>query len=61
MLGHTMIECDSMHSAIEFSQRHLAVYSMNEWVNILKSAIKQNPYNVKVMSFADFKDLEALK
>jgi len=56
-----MIECDSMHSAIEFSQRHLAVYSMNEWVNILKSAIKQNPYNIKVMSFADFKDLEALK
>ena len=44
--GHTMMECDSMHSAIEFSQRHLSVYSVHEWVNIIQLARKQNPYKV---------------
>ena len=58
--GHTMMECDSMHSAIEFSQRHLSVYSVHEWVNIIQLARKQNPYKVRVMSFDDFKDLKAL-
>lgn len=58
--GHTMMECDSMHSAIEFAQRHLAIYSMHEWVNVLQSARKQNPYKVKLMSFGDFKDLKTL-
>ena len=58
--GHTMMECDSMHSAIEFSQRHLSIYSMHEWVNILQLARKQNQYKVRVMSFDDFTDLKAL-
>ena len=58
--GHTMMECDSMHSAIEFSQRHLSIYSVHEWVNVIHLARKQNPYKVRVMSFSDFKDLKAL-
>lgn len=58
--GHTMMECDSMHSAIEFSQRHLSVYSVHEWVNIIQLARTKNPYTVRVMSFDDFKDLKAL-
>ena len=38
-----MMECDSIHSAIEYAYKNLHVYSVNEWVNLLKSARRKNP------------------
>jgi len=32
--GHTYMEVDSMHSAIEFAKRNVAVYSPHEWQNV---------------------------
>jgi len=58
--GHTMMECDSMHSAIEHAQRHLAIYSLHEWVNVIKSARRYRPYAVKSVEVSDFKNLKSL-
>jgi len=57
---HTMMECDSMHSAIEHAQRLLAVYSVHEWVNIIKSARRHNPYSVEVLDYKRFYNLKVL-
>ena len=58
--GHTMMECDSMHSSIEYARKHLSLYTVNDWVNVIKSARRHNPYEVEVMKFADFSDLKYL-
>ena len=54
------MECDSMHSAIESAHKHLEVYSMHEWVNVLKSARRHNPYSVMVIDHSQFYDLKHL-
>jgi len=58
--GHTMTECDSMHSSIEYTHKHLALYTVNDWVNVIKSACRHNPYQVEVMKFTDFTGLKSL-
>lgn len=58
--GHSMMECDSMHSAIEKQKRYLAVYTLNDWINIFKMARskrgkkKNDPYFVKELKYNDF-------
>lgn len=54
------MECDSMHSSIEYAQKHLALYTVNDWVNVIKSARRHNPYEVEVMKFSDFSNLKVL-
>ena len=56
-----MTECDSMHSAIEYTRRHLTIYPVNEWAFVLKSPERHNPYTVKVMLTSDFKECLASK
>ena len=34
--GHLMMECDSMHSAIEKDKRNVAIYTLNDPRNIFK-------------------------
>lgn len=58
--GHTMMECDSMHSAIEYAHRHMSIYSIHEWVNVLKIARRHNPYMVSVLEHPYFHDLKTL-
>ena len=58
--GHTMMECDSMHYAIEYAYKNLRMYSINEWVNILKNDRCKNPYNVNCMEFRNFHNLKDL-
>ena len=58
--GHTMMECDSMHSAIVDAQKYLAIYSQNEWINVLKSARRHKPYNVHEFTHDDFYNLKDL-
>ncbi len=49
--GHTQMQCDSMHAAIENEKRHKAVYCLNDWVNIMTSARHKNPYQVHRLSY----------
>ena len=44
--GHSQMEVDSMHSAIELAKRNVAVYTMIDWLNIFRSARRRNPYTV---------------
>ena len=46
-----------MHAGSE----HLTIYSVNEWVNVLKSPERHNPYTVQVMLTTDFKECLASK
>ena len=47
-----------MHAANEYAYKNLHVYSINECVNILKSARRKNPYNVNCIKFRDFHNLK---
>ncbi|KAI4455546.1 dna-directed rna polymerases i ii and iii subunit rpabc2 [Holotrichia oblita] len=64
--GHSMMECNSMHSAIEKQKRNLSVYTMNDWINIFKMSRtkrgkkKNDQYKVKELKFPDFIDFKKL-
>lgn len=65
--GHSYMEVDSMHSAIETAKKYVAVYTMNDWINIFKTARsnrgrKKNavPYEVQELRYFDMIDLKSL-
>nr|CAI5870153.1 unnamed protein product [Callosobruchus analis] len=64
--GHSMMECDSMHSAIEHHKKYLAVYTLNDWINIFKMVRskrgkKQNDaYFVKELKYTNFIDFKTI-
>lgn len=60
-VGHTQMECDSMHSVIERKKKNLTIYSPLDWANIILFAKKNNPYTVQTVTFEDFLDLKRLK
>ena len=61
-----MMECDSMHSAIEHQKKYMSVYTMHDWINIFRlTCSKRNrknaaPYNVQELKYSDFINLNAL-
>ena len=56
--GHTQMECDSMHSAIEYAKKRTSVYVPSQWDTIMQMARRQNPYTVIPLSFSDMKDFK---
>lgn len=67
--GHSYLEADSMHSAIEVAKENVSVYSVNDWVNIMIMARSNRgkhkkrhagPYTVKELNFSDILDLKML-
>ena len=34
--GHSQMECDSMHVAIEHNKRYVDVFTMLDWISILR-------------------------
>lgn len=56
--GHTQMEADSMHSAIERTKRNICVYSPEEWPTILRLARRKNPYAVERLNYIDIIDLK---
>lgn len=65
--GHTFMEVDSMHSAIERQKKFLSVYCVNDWMNIFKLARSQRgrnknkpPYEVEEIKFDQILDLKQL-
>ncbi|KAK0055962.1 hypothetical protein Bpfe_014631 [Biomphalaria pfeifferi] len=45
--GHTQMEADSVHAAIETNSSKIEVYTPTEWETVIKTARLKNPYNVK--------------
>ncbi|KAF2879397.1 hypothetical protein ILUMI_26770 [Ignelater luminosus] len=59
--GHTDMEVDSMHSAIEANKKHQRIYTSHGWPVILRIARQKHPYHVEELSFNDILNLKALK
>jgi len=58
--GHTHMECDSMHAAIEFAKKNVKVHSIGHWEGILSSARRNKPYEVYRLQNSSFFYLKAL-
>ena len=51
--GHTQMECNSMHSAIE-----TLIYHPDQWDTVIHMARRNKPYVVVPMRFNNSKDLK---
>lgn len=64
--GHSYMEADSMHSAIESQKKYVPVFSMLDWLNIFRLARSSRkrrnapPYHATELKFSDMKDLAHL-
>lgn len=65
--GHSYMEVDSMHSAIEKEKKYQPVYIVNDWLNIFRRARSRRnrnkncaPYITKEFKFNEFIDLKDL-
>ena len=58
--GHTEMEVDSMHSAIDFQRKHLHISSPYEWPVVLQTARRERPYHVHEVECGEFFDLHSL-
>lgn len=65
--GHSYMEVDSMHSAIEKEKKYQPVYVVNDWLSIFKKARSRRnrnktygPYITKELKFNEFLDLKDL-
>ncbi len=59
--GHSMMEVDSMHAAIETKRKHQKLYNIShEWAMICTAARERKPHHVTELNFADFQDFHKL-
>ncbi|KAK7106444.1 hypothetical protein V1264_017700 [Littorina saxatilis] len=54
--GHTHMECDSMHSAIETAKKKIQVAIPDQWHYVIECARLSQPYTVHELEFGDFID-----
>lgn len=56
--GHTQMECDSMHSAIENRMRRTDITIPSSYVTVAKLARPERPYVVESLEYSFFRDYE---
>jgi len=54
------MECDSMHCSIEHAQKHMKIYTVNDWENVMRGARRHNPYITQEVKYRNFYDLKQL-
>ena len=59
--GHTQMECDSMHSAIEFAKKKTEIYVPTQWATVIRMARRKNPYFVIPLQFEDIYDFKQVQ
>ncbi len=59
--GHTHMECDSMHAAIEFAKSKTKICVPSQWDTIISMARRRNPYHVVTLKYYDFKDFKGMQ
>ena len=59
--GHSEMESDSIHSAVEHAKKNTKVYHPSHWDTIISMARKRNPYIVIPLNYRDFYDLKELR
>lgn len=61
-VGHTYMECDSMHSVIERAARDKQVFAPKDWYKIVRQAKKTgHQYNVQVLQYNQFLNYKNVK
>ena len=59
--GHSYLEADSLHSAIETSKCSQSIYATTQWEILIKGCRKKpRPYVVTVLKHSDFYDIKDL-
>ena len=58
--GHSYMECDSMHAAIEHEKKSTHVYTMLDWISIFRRARHRNPYCIRNLHYQDFHNFKEL-
>lgn len=59
--GHTQTSGDCMHATIENAAKHRAIFSQEEWCDLIRNAKVQDPtYIVNEMNSEDFIDFASL-
>ena len=56
--GHTHMEVDSMHAAVEFAKKKTHIYVPSQWDTVLQMARKKNQYHVTPIKHYDVLDFK---
>ena len=56
--GHTQMECDSMHSAIEFAKKKTEIFVPQQWATVIRMARRKDPYMIVPLKFGDIYDFK---
>ena len=59
--GHTQMEVDSMHAAIETNSSRIEIYTPGQWETVIKTARRNNPYHVKTVDHTFWKQFPVLR
>ena len=58
--GHSHMECDSRHAAIEAEKKYKDVYTMLDWISIVRGARRRHPYKVNNLHYEDMLDFHSV-
>lgn len=61
VVGHTQMECDSVHTCIEHKQRNKELYVPADFVKVIKEARSKQPYSAKYLDHIFFYNFTLLK
>lgn len=56
--GHTHMEVDSMHAAVEFAKKKTKFFVPSQWDTVLQMARRRNPYTVVPLKHTDIIDFK---
>jgi len=58
--GHTHMEVDSMHAAIDCSRKNIKIFAPCQWTGVLQMARSSHPYSVREVERHEFYDSHTL-
>ena len=56
--GHSQMESDSIHAAVERAKKNTSVFLPSHWDTVIRMARRKNPYTVVPLKFSDFLDFK---
>ncbi|CAB3255049.1 unnamed protein product [Arctia plantaginis] len=59
--GHTHMECDNMHAAIERASESARIFIPDDWNNVIILAVKTKPYKLHLLTHENFIDFKSMK
>ena len=56
--GHSQMECDSVHAAVETARRKVPIYNPDGYYTLVRVARRNKPYHVHELSHKDLLDFK---